>query len=72
MADDPTENGLRGRDLVGLGGILAGGVVGGMVVGLLVDRHWDSSPVGVLVGGAVGVVLGCTGFVLRVRRALRG
>ncbi|MGY2875704.1 F0F1-type ATP synthase assembly protein I [Marmoricola sp. URHA0025 HA25] len=72
MADDPTESGLRGRDLIGLGGLLVGGVVGGMLVGLLVDHLLDSSPAGVLVGVALGVVLGCTGFALRVRRALRG
>ncbi len=68
MADDPTESGLRGRDLIGLGGLLVGGVVGGMVIGLLVDNALDSSPAGVL----VGVVVGCAGFVVRVRRALRG
>jgi F0F1-type ATP synthase assembly protein I len=72
MADDPTESGLRGRDLMGLGGLLVGGVVGGMLLGLLVDHVLDSSPAGVLVGVALGVVLGCTGFALRVRRALRG
>jgi F0F1-type ATP synthase assembly protein I len=72
MADDPTENGLRGRDLIGLGGLLVGGVVGGMVLGLLVDHALDSSPVGVLVGVALGVVLGCAGFAVRVRRALKG
>jgi F0F1-type ATP synthase assembly protein I len=72
MADDPTESGLRGRDLIGLGGLLVGGVVGGMLLGLLADQLLDSSPAGVLVGVALGVVLGCTGFFLRVRRALRG
>jgi F0F1-type ATP synthase assembly protein I len=72
MADDPTENGLRGRDLIGLGGLLVGGVVGGMVLGLLADHAFDSSPLGVLVGVAVGVVLGCAGFAVRVRRALKG
>jgi F0F1-type ATP synthase assembly protein I len=72
MADDPTESGLRGRDLIGLGGLLVGGVVGGIVLGLLADNLFDSSPTGVLVGVALGVVLGCTGFVVRVRRALRG
>jgi F0F1-type ATP synthase assembly protein I len=72
MADDPTESGLRGRDLIGLGGLLVGGVVGGMLLGLLADHLLDSSPAGVLVGVALGVVLGCAGFVLRVRRALRG
>ena len=72
MADDPTESGLRGRDLIGLGGLLVGGVVGGILLGLLADNLFDSSPTGVLVGVALGVVLGCTGFVVRVRRALRG
>jgi F0F1-type ATP synthase assembly protein I len=72
MADDPTESGLRGRDLIGLGGLLVGGVVGGMVLGLLADDAFGSSPVGVLVGVGVGVVLGCAGFVVRVRNALRG
>jgi F0F1-type ATP synthase assembly protein I len=72
MADDPTESGLRGRDLMGLGGLLVAGVVGGMVVGLLVDNALDSAPVGILVGIALGIALGCTGFAIRVRRALRG
>jgi F0F1-type ATP synthase assembly protein I len=43
-----------------------------MLLGLLADHLLDSSPAGVLVGVALGVVLGCTGFFLRVRRALRG
>lgn len=72
MADDDREPALRGRDLVGLGGLLVGAVVGGMVLGLLYDQHAGTSPAGVLVGVALGVVLGCAGFVVRVRRALRG
>ena len=72
MADDPTESGLRGRDLMGLGGLLVAGVVGGMLVGLLIDNALDSAPVGILVGIALGIALGCTGFAIRVRRALRG
>lgn len=72
MADDPTESGLRGRDLIGLGGLLVGGVVGGMLLGLFADSAFDSSPVGALVGVALGVLLACVGFGLRVRRALRG
>jgi F0F1-type ATP synthase assembly protein I len=62
--------GLRGRDLVGLGGILVAAVVGGMLLGLLVDHLAGTSPVGVLVGVLVGVVAGCAGFVVRVRGAL--
>ena len=41
MVDDDSDNGrprLRGRDLVGLGGLLVGGVVGGLVIGLLLDN----------------------------------
>jgi F0F1-type ATP synthase assembly protein I len=63
--------GLRGRDLVGLGGLLVGAVVGGMVLGLLVDHLAGTSPAGVLVGVLLGVVAACAGFVVRVRAALR-
>ncbi|MGN6251468.1 MAG: AtpZ/AtpI family protein [Marmoricola sp.] len=72
MADEDPDATLRGRDLLGLGGILVGAVVGGMLIGLLVDDHAGTSPTGVLVGVAVGVVLGCAAFVARVRAALRG
>lgn len=72
MADDDRDAALRGRDLLELGGLLAGAVIAGMVLGLLVDHWVGSSPTGVLVGVALGVVAGCAGFVARVRRALRG
>jgi F0F1-type ATP synthase assembly protein I len=42
-----------------------------MLLGLLADHAFNSSPTGVLVGIALGVVLGCIGFALRVRDALR-
>ncbi|MDF1603757.1 AtpZ/AtpI family protein [Nocardioides sp. YIM 152315] len=64
--------GLRGRDLIGLGGLLAGSVVLGLVVGLLVDRAAGSAPIGVLIGIGLGVLAGCVGFVAKVRAALRG
>jgi F0F1-type ATP synthase assembly protein I len=63
---------LRGRDLIGLGGLLAGCVIVGMVLGLLVDNATGSGPVGVLVGIALGVLAGAFAFVVRVRAALRG
>jgi len=63
---------LRGRDLLGLGGLLVGAVVGGLVVGALVDRAADSAPAFTLVGIAFGIALGGVGFWLRVRAALRG
>lgn len=72
MADEHPDPGLRGRDLVGLGGLLAGAVVFFTGLGLLVDQVADSSPTGTLVGIGLGIVLGAVGFWLRVRAALRG
>ena len=72
MPDDASANGLRGRDLIGLGGLRTGAVVAGLVLGLLADDAFDSSPAGVLVGIALGVLAGCVAFALRVRSALRG
>ncbi|HWU20255.1 MAG TPA: hypothetical protein VN088_01930 [Nocardioides sp.] len=62
---------MRGRDLLGLGGMLVGAVVGCTALGLLIDHLAGSDPIGVVLGVAVGMVLGAVGFVLRVRRALR-
>jgi F0F1-type ATP synthase assembly protein I len=72
MVDERSDAGLRGRDLVGLGGLLAGCVVVGMVLGLVVDNAAGSGPVGVLVGIGLGVLAGSVAFVVRVRAALRG
>ena len=71
MGDEHTENTLRGRDLAGLGGILVAGVVGGMVLGLVIDDQAGTTPVGVLVGIAVGFVAGVAASWFRVRTALR-
>jgi len=71
MVEDEPEGTLRGRDLVGLGGLLAGAVVVGMVVGLVIDDKAATSPLFTLVGIAVGVVSGAVAFWLRVRAALR-
>lgn len=72
MADEPSDNTLRGRDLVGLGGLLAGAVIAGTVLGLLIDSAAGTAPVFTLVGLGLGIVLGGVGFWLRVRAALRG
>lgn len=69
MPEEPAP--LRGRDLLGLGGLLVGTVVGGMVLGLLVDHVAGTGPLGALLGIAVGIALGAAGFIARVRRALR-
>jgi len=71
MPDEQTGSGLRGRDLVGLGGLLAGSVVAGLVLGLVVDDRASTSPVFTLVGVFAGIVAGAVGFWLRVRAALR-
>lgn len=69
--DDDREKTLRGRDLVGLGGLIAGCVVLGLVVGLLVDHAAGTTPIFTLVGIAAGMVAGAVGFWARVRRFLR-
>lgn len=72
MVDENSERGLRGRDLIGLGGLLVGAVVAGLVIGLLVDDRAGTAPTFTLVGIAAGIVAGGLGFYLRVRAALRG
>ena len=72
MVDESSENMLRGRDLVGLGGLLAGAVVVGLVLGLLADNAAGTAPTFTLVGIALGIICGGVGFWLRVRAALRG
>ena len=64
-------SGLRGRDLIGLGGFLVAAVVGGLLIGLLVDQLAGTSPVFVLVGIFLGIVAAGVGFWNRVRDALR-
>jgi len=71
MADERSDAALRGRDLVGLGGLLAGAVVAGTVLGLVIDNLADTSPVFTLVGVGLGIVSGAVGFWVRVRSALR-
>jgi hypothetical protein len=71
MGEPHTPDGLRGRDLVGLGGLVAGAVVTGMLLGLLVDKTLGTGTTWTLVGVGVGVVIGIVGFVVRVRQALK-
>ena len=77
MADERSDaahpdQGLRGRDLIGLGGLLVGSVVLCTVLGLVLDGSLDSSPVFTLTGVGVGIVLAGVGFWVRIRAALRG
>jgi F0F1-type ATP synthase assembly protein I len=71
MSDGHPDPTLRGRDLVGIGGMLAGAVVLGLVLGLLLDHAAGTEPVFTLVGIALGIVVGAVAFWVRVRSALR-
>jgi F0F1-type ATP synthase assembly protein I len=71
MADEHPDPSFRGRDLVGLGGMLAGAVVVGLVAGLLLDHVAGTSPTFTLVGILLGIVAGVAAFWLRVRSVLR-
>lgn len=42
--------------VVGLGMLLVGNTVAGLILGWLADRHWNTSPVFVLSGIAIGMV----------------
>jgi F0F1-type ATP synthase assembly protein I len=66
-----TGSGLRGRDLIGLGGVLVAAVVGGMVIGLLVDQAVGTEPVFALLGIFVGIAAAAAVFWRRVKDALR-
>jgi F0F1-type ATP synthase assembly protein I len=72
MSDEERDNALRGRDLIGLGGLLVAGVVAGLVVGLLLDDALGTTPIFVLVCLAVGMGGAAVAFWLKVRDALRG
>ncbi len=75
MADDGPRNdsaaGLGGRDLIGLGGLLAGSVVVCTALGYLLDQALDTAPVCTLIGIGLGILGGIIGFWARVRSALR-
>ena len=71
MADGHPDPTLRGRDLVGLGGMLAGAVVLGLVLGLLIDKAAGTEPAFTLVGIGLGIVAGIVAFWVRVRSVLR-
>jgi F0F1-type ATP synthase assembly protein I len=62
---------LGGRDLLGLGGLLAGSVIVCTAIGYALDQVADSTPAFTLVGIALGMVAGGVGFWLKVRSALR-
>ncbi|MDX6372834.1 MAG: synthase protein [Nocardioidaceae bacterium] len=70
-ADQSRDAGLRGRDLIGLGGLLAGAVIAGTLLGLVVDHAAGTEPAFTMAGVFLGIIAGGLGFWARVRAALR-
>ena len=71
MAHEPNDAGLRGRDLIGLGGLLVGAIVAGTLLGIVLDHLAGTTPVFTVIGVFVGMASGALGFALRVRAAVR-
>ena len=72
MSDDNDNNALRGRDLIGLGGLLVASVVAGLVLGLVLDNVLGTDGVFSILGVFAGIIVGAVAFWLKVRDALRG
>jgi F0F1-type ATP synthase assembly protein I len=70
-ADPSGDAGLRGRDLIGLGGLLAAAVIAGTVLGLLLDHAAGTEPAFTMAGVLLGVIAGGLAFWARVRAALK-
>jgi F0F1-type ATP synthase assembly protein I len=66
----PEPRRLTGVGLLGLGMANATCLVVGLLLGHVADLHFDSAPVGVLIGLASGIVLGILGSVFEIRRYL--
>jgi F0F1-type ATP synthase assembly protein I len=69
-AGPPEPRRLTGAGLLGLGVANAACLVVGLLLGHAADQHFDSAPVGVVVGMASGIVLGILGSVFEIRRYL--
>ncbi len=70
-AERSGDAGLRGRDLLGLGGLLAAAVVAGTLLGLVLDRAIGTEPAFTMAGVFLGIIAGGLGFWARVRAALK-
>jgi F0F1-type ATP synthase assembly protein I len=69
--EQPSDAGLRGRDLIGLGGLLVGAIVAGTLLGLLLDNIAGTTPAFTITGVFLGMAAGAFGFAARVRAAVR-
>ncbi len=71
VSDDGDAPTISAWTLVGLGGFLVGSVVMGIVIGWFVDDLAGTSPLGILIGVGVGVVVAVVGSCLRIASYLR-
>jgi len=71
VSDEDDDATIDGWALIGLGSFLVGSVVAGLVLGWFADDIWGSSPVGILVGLSVGVVVAVVGSCVRIASYLR-
>jgi F0F1-type ATP synthase assembly protein I len=71
VSDEGDEPAINAWTLVGLGSFLVGCVVAGLVIGWFVDDVADSSPIGILIGLSVGVVVAVVGSCVRIASYLR-
>jgi F0F1-type ATP synthase assembly protein I len=70
-ADQSGDAGLRGRDLIGLGGLLAAAVIAGTLLGLLLDHALGTEPFFTMACVFLGIFAGALGFWARVHEALK-
>lgn len=59
------------RQLIGLGAGLVGSVVFGLVVGWLLDAAFGTTPLFVMIGLFVGVVLAVAGMVVQFKKFIK-
>jgi F0F1-type ATP synthase assembly protein I len=69
--DQSRDAGLRGRDLIGLGGFLAAAVIACTILGLVLDHAMGTEPAFTMAGVFLGMLAGGLGFWARVRAALK-
>jgi F0F1-type ATP synthase assembly protein I len=67
---DPSDEGLGFRGLIDVGALLVGAIVVGTGLGFAADALFGTSPLLTLLGVAAGIVVGCWGSWLQVRRFL--
>lgn len=63
-----SQDGPSLKELLGLGTAIAGIVIGGTVLGFFLDSRFKTSPLFVLIGVALGIVLACAYTYVVIRK----